>query len=340
MVSSSSRLLLLLYQPTISTPLGRYTLQTLNRVCGALFQRDPINAQDIGGARVIEPDRATRGEVSPRRPPDVLRRQLARELRERSPHRLQYPPVVVVPRRREEPLAARLRPLHRLDVRERRVPHVHPQEHARRRDLLLPFSLQQLREPAVARVDGGQRVQVVGDGAEDEGRADGGEVEARLLGRDEVPRGLLGELLGHPVRGGGGARDAVLVRARVPVGLGEGAVRVREVGLGEDGGEGAGDDDALHRGRVLGDGAQHRGGPVDGGLEQLRARVRPVVVERRGCVLHVVEIRVASDDAVEGVRRPDVRHDGHCQLRAGILGADGRGLGFRAHGRYDFVAPL
>lgn len=316
-------------------------MQTLDGINARLLERDPVDAEDLGGARVVVAVDTLRGQVAAGGDLDGGRvGELAGEVREAVADDLGDLLVAVAAGRREEALAPRLGPLHGLDVGEGHVPDVDPQVHAARRDLGRPLALDQVDVARVARVDAGEGVEVVGDGAEDEGRADGGDVEVGLLARDEVPGGLLGLLLGDPVRGRGRARQPVLVRARVPVGLAEDLGRVGEARLRDEGGEGARDDDALDAGGVLLDGAQHRVGAVDGRVQQLRLGVGPLEVERRGGVLNVIKPGRRGDHVVEGPQDRDVRHDGHRQLRPRVLGPDLRRLGLGPHRRHHFVAPL
>ena len=284
-------------------------LQALDGIDSALLQRDPINAQDLRSARVIVlVDTALGVAAALHRLRGQLRRQAGEVLADGGDDVA----VAVVASGDEEALAARLGALHGVGVGERDVAHVDPDEDARGGDLGAPLALQQVDEALVARVDGGERGDVVPDGAEDHGRADGGEVEAGLLGGDEVPGGLLGVLLRGAVRARLVAREALLVRQRVPVGLAEGLGRVRQLRHAEDGGEGARDDDAAHRGRVLLHGAQDRERALDGWVEQLRLGVRPAVVEWRCRVLDVLEaLAVVLDDLVERVGLGDVRDNGH-----------------------------
>lgn len=81
------------------------------------------------------------------------------------------------------------------------------------------------------------------DGADDQGRVHGDEVEAGLGLGDKVPGGLLGERLGDAVGRGGGGVD-VVDGAGVPGLFRVGRAGVREAGLGEDGGKGGCYDDA------------------------------------------------------------------------------------------------
>lgn len=151
--------------------------------------------------------------------------------------------------------------------------------HAGGRDLGLPAADHEGHEVAVARVDVGERGEVVHDRAEDEGRVDGGDVEVGLLLLLEVPGGLLGQRLGHAVRGTRGPGDAVLVRVGVPVGLAPRLGRVGQPVGRQDGGEGAGDDDALHGRRVLLGRLEHRRGAQDGGVQDLGLGVLEPEVE-------------------------------------------------------------
>src|SRR4051812_42940525 len=104
------------------------------------------------------------------------------------------------------------------------------------------------------------------------GGADGGEVEGGLLAGDKVPGGALGERLGDAVGGGGGGVH-VGERGGVPRRLGKGGGRVVEERLGEDGGEGRGDDDAAHRGGGAVHGAEDGRGADEGWVDELRLRV-------------------------------------------------------------------
>lgn len=222
--------------------------ETLDGVGDGLLERDPVNAQDLGGLGVVVAVNAVGGVVAAL---GAVGGELVGELGEVLARDGGDLLVTEQARGDEEAAAAGLGALHGLDVRLGDVAHVDPEVDARRRDLLLPPAHDQRHHVAVARVDVGQGAQVRHDGPEDEGRVDGRDVEARLLALDEVPGGLLGQRLGHAVRGAGRPREPVLVRVGVPVGLAELLGRVGEAGLGQDGGERARDDDALHLGRVL-----------------------------------------------------------------------------------------
>lgn len=148
------------------------------------------------------------------------------------------------------------------------VTDVDPERHgALGRDGLAPLALEQVDGALVGSVDAVEAGEVVDDGADDQGRVNGDEVEAGLLLLDKVPGGLLGELLGDAVGGRGGAVD-VGGGVRVPAVLGEGVVRVGEVGLVDDGGEGGGYDDAADLGRRLLEGLEDAGCAVDGGVKE------------------------------------------------------------------------
>lgn len=314
--------------------------EALDGVGDGLLERDPVDAQDLGGLGVVVAVGVVDAAAGVVAAGGAVGGQLVGELGEVLGHDGGDLLVREQSRGDEEAAAAGLGALHGLDVRLGDVAHVYEQVHARRRDLLLPPARDQRHQVAVARVDVGQGPQVGHDGPEDEGRVDGGHVEAGLLALLEVPGGLLGQRLGHAVRGARGPREPVLVRVRVPVGLAEGLARVGEPRVRQDGGERAGDDDALHRRRVLLGRLEDRRRAEDGGVQDLRLGVREAEVEGRRRVLHVVEVRRRLQHLVEGVRLRHVGHDGDGQLRARVGIADGLGLLLGPHRRHDLVASL
>lgn len=145
-----------------------------------------------------------------------------------------------MPRRDEEPPIRRLRHLGRLDVRERQVPHVGPDERPRRRQLLLHPPAHDGQDGLVGRVQAVEGLEVVEDGAEHERGAECRDCEVGLLPFEEVPGGFFGKCFGGVVtvdgglgRFGGGYG--------VPVCFGVGvAGAIAGVGV-YDGGEGGGD---------------------------------------------------------------------------------------------------
>lgn len=223
------------------------------------------------------------------------------------------------------------------------VAHVDPEHHgARLGNIGPPVAPQQRDDALVGRVDAVGRREVVHDGAKDERRVDGREVERGPLRGHKVPRGALGERLGHAVAGhlvGGG----VLGRVGVPRRLGVDDVVVEGLAGVEDGGKRRRDDDAAHVRRVPLDAAQDAGGAVDGRVDELGPGVGEVVVERRGRVQDGGEGgAVPRQDVVKGRRHGNVAdgHDrqaprGH-ELR--VRGRDGVGLGLAAHRGDDGVA--
>lgn len=147
---------------------------------------------------------------------------------------------------------------------------------------MFPFSLDEIDEALVGGVDGGEGAEVVHDGAEDEGRADGDEVEGGGFGLDEFPCGSLRERFRHAVGGAFVGAQAVLVGERVPVVFGEDLVGVLEPFGGYDGDEGAGDDYALHAWGEIFDRFQDRCRSCDGRVQELGLGVGPVEMERGG----------------------------------------------------------
>ncbi len=84
-------------------------------------------------------------------------------------------------------------------MRQREIPHIDPEVDARVGDLLLALPLDEVAHALVARVEGGDVVEGVDDGAEDERGTHGREGEGGFLGGEEVPGGFFGEGLGGAV---------------------------------------------------------------------------------------------------------------------------------------------
>lgn len=149
-------------------------------------------------------------------------------------------------------------------------------------------------------------VGVVLDGAVDHGWADGRYGEVGLLLLDKVPAGLLGEHLGRAVGDGARASHGLLVRHGVPVGLGVGVAGAVPLAWVYDGGEGGGDDDALHLGGIGGNGLKDARGALDGGVEKVLLVVLDLKGEGGGGVDHTID---ALDGLIEGTGGGDVRDD-------------------------------
>lgn len=275
----------------LPAPLGTNSLQALYRVRDTLLERDPFDAQDVGGLRVVVTGEAGLGVVAAL---GFLGRQLVLKLGEVLADSSDELAVAEFASKHEKALTAGLGLLHGLYVGEGDIAHVDPEMHATGRDLVAHLALHHIHETRVGRVDGLQRVEVVDDGAEDERRADGGEIEVGLLVLDKVPAGPLGQCLGHAVRRRLTFLESVLVSARVPVGFAEHLLGILQARIREDGGEGAGDDHALDTGGILFDGFEDRGCAKDGRVKQLRLGIGPVEVERRGSCFVVNVSRIMS----------------------------------------------
>lgn len=199
------------------------------QVGDAGLEAGPFHAQHHGGCVVVVPEvLAGGGRPSAR---DVPGGQLALpgQVGKRGPGNLGHVAVREPAPDGEVAPPAGLGPLHGADVRQRRVAHVDPDgDGARRGDPAVPGAGDEGRGALVGRVDALEGGEVVRDGAEHDRRADGGQVEAGLLAGHKVPRRLLGQRLGEPVRRGGRGVE-VLRPDRIPGLFGEGVRAVREV---------------------------------------------------------------------------------------------------------------
>lgn len=173
-------------------------LDRLDQLNHAALQARPLNSQRLDSLAVIKLANLVhrRGITTLQ----ILRWEAILQLREVRPHDVEDLAVGEVPSSREQPLAAGLGLVHSQDVGPRRIPDVDPElNRSGGRDFILPLALQELDDALVGCVDVVQGREVVHDRTEDKGRADGCDVEVRLLSLDEVPRGLLGVLLGQAI---------------------------------------------------------------------------------------------------------------------------------------------
>jgi hypothetical protein len=180
----------------------------------------------------------------------------------------------------EEALAGGLLAL--LDSRNmagREVAHVDPEVSACRRDFVLRLSEHDVPDALVGSVEAVERVEVVDDRTQDEGRAHGGDGEVGLLLLDKVPGGALGEGLAGAVAVGR-VLDGLLGGERVPVAFGVGVVGPVALERVDDAGEGGGDYDALDRGGGIFDGSQDAGCADYGWVEEFLLLVSDVSWKR------------------------------------------------------------
>lgn len=95
----------------------------------------------------------------------------------------------------KEPLTSRFGNFNGSDVRQCDVSNIDVEKCTGGRNLLLHLTLDEVAHPLIRGIDGLQGIQIVDDGAKNQGRVDGSDVEIGLLLLNEIPGSLLGESL-------------------------------------------------------------------------------------------------------------------------------------------------
>lgn len=289
-------------------------LEALDGVHNAVLQGPERDAQLLGDTLVVVLVDAILGVVAARsavgrKTVPVLWEVLANDLRNLL--------VAEVAGRDEEALVGRSLLLDGVNVGEREVAHINPQEGAGLWDLILGLALHDVANTLVRGVERVKRVEVVDNRAEDERRAHGREREVWLLLLDEVPGGALGKGLAGAVAVGW-VLWCLLFGDRVPVSLGVGVAGTRSLATIDNRGERRCDDDMLNARCGFLDALQDSGGANDGWVEKLLLHIGDIEVEGRCGVDDGVERWVRLDGLVEGAFLCNVLDNHVAELVTGL----------------------